>query len=298
MSKLLAKTKPEVQPADQPQSPQRRRLIKRALVTGSLTVGAGGTCYAAYHEGDDLQITQQDVHLAGWPAAAAGLRVGQISDFHCTSAHSRERIRRAVHMLMAQSPDVVLTGDYISQGHTVDWIDSCAASLAPLTAAPHGAFAILGNHDWKGHQQERIAATLAQNGMHVLRNQSLPMPGAPGVWLVGLDDRSAKAQNCGLALAGVPPDALKILLIHEPDYADEAPAGFALQFSGHSHGGQIRIPGLPALYTPEYGRRYPEGLQKAKNHLVYTSRGIGMTGPQGRLNCPPEVNLIRLFPQA
>jgi hypothetical protein len=87
---------------------------------------------------------------------------------------------------------------------------------------------------------------------------------------------------------------VKLLLIHEPDYADEAPASFALQFSGHSHGGQVRIPGLAPIIVPKYSRRYPEGLQRARHHMVYTTRGVGMVGPKFRLFCPPEVAVIRL----
>jgi predicted MPP superfamily phosphohydrolase len=92
----------------------------------------------------------------------------------------------------------------------------------------------------------------------------------------------------------VPDSAVELLLVHEPDYADEAPRGFSLQFSGHPHGGQVRIPMLPPIIVPTYSRRYPEGLQQARNHLVYTTRGVGMVGPKFRLFCPPEVGLIRL----
>ena len=87
--------------------------------------------------------------------------------------------------------------------------------------------------------------------------------------------------------------------MHEPDYADEAPPGFALQLSGHSHGGQIRIPGLPAFHCPKYGRHYPEGLRQGPHHPVYTTRGVGTIGPPIRLFCPPEVTVLTLrSPQA
>ena len=89
-------------------------------------------------------------------------------------------------------------------------------------------------------------------------------------------------------------DTVRLLLVHEPDYADESPAGFAMQFSGHSHAGQVRVPGLPPLYCPEYGRKYPEGLRHTLTHPVYTTRGVGMMGPQMRFCCPPEVTLLIL----
>ena len=110
--------------------------------------------------------------------------------------------------------------------------------------------------------------------------------------------KSAHARTQIQALQGVPETAVKLLLMHEPDYADEAPPGFALQLSGHSHAGQIRIPGLPPLHCPEYGRRYPEGLQQTTHHPVYTTRGIGMIGPQMRFCCPPEVTILTIQPAA
>ena len=87
-----------------------------------------------------------------------------------------------------------------------------------------------------------------------------------------------------------------MLLVHEPDYADEAPPGFALQLSGHSHGGQIRVPGLPPLHVPKYSTHYPEGLQQGPHHPVYTTRGVGTTGPPIRLFCPPEVTVLTSTP--
>ena len=170
---------------------------------------------------------------------------------------------------------------------------ACADALAPLAQAGHGVFATLGNHDWAG--PERVIQELTRVGFSVLRNQSAPLPGVPDIWLVGMDSRSQNAQNPIQALEGVPEAAVKILLMHEPDYADEAPVGFALQLSGHSHGGQIRLPGLPP-HCPKYGRRYPEGLRLAAHHPVYTTRGIGMMGPQMRFCCPPEVTVLTIHP--
>ena len=113
---------------------------------------------------------------------------------------------------------------------------------------------------------------------------------------MGLESCGNLVQDPVQALRGVPQDAVKILLVHEPDYADEAPVGFALQLSGHSHAGQIRLPGLPPLHCPVYGRKYPEGVQQANNHLVYTSRGVGMMGPQMRFCFQPEVTLLTINP--
>ena len=276
-----------------PTSPARRRFLKRAAVGAVAGLGTG--LYAADWEPDHPQVEHRDVHLTGWPQTAAGFRIGQLSDLHCQSKAAVARTARAARLLVTQKPDVVfLTGDYISDRHGVAWAEACADALAPLARVRHGVFAVLGNHDWAGPEQ--VTQELGRVGFTTLRNQSALLPGVPGVWLVGMDSCSVRAQNPIQALAGVPEGVVKLFLMHEPDYADLAPLGFALQFSGHSHGGQIRLPGLPGHY-PEYGRKYPEGLRQATHHPVYTTRGIGMMGPQMRFCCPPEVTVLTLYPK-
>ncbi len=276
-----------------PFSPSRRRFLKTAAVGAVAVLGPG--VYASDWEPDHPQIVHQAVSLAGWPKAAAGLRIGQLSDLHCQSEAAVARADRAARLLLAQKPDVVfLTGDYISDRHGVVWAAACADALAPLAAVRHGVFAVLGNHDWAG--PEEVTQELRRVGFTVLRNGSVPLPGVPGAWLVGVDSCSARAEKPFQAMAGVPADAVKLFLMHEPDYADMAPPGFALQLSGHSHGGQIRLPGVAAHY-PEFGRKYPEGLNQARHHPVYTTRGVGMMGPQMRFCCPPEVTVLTIHPK-
>ena len=275
-----------------PTSPARRRFLKAAATVALAGLGTG--VYASEWEPDHIEVVHHDVFLVGWPRSAAGLRVGQLSDLHCQSLAAVARTARATRLLLAQKPDVVfLTGDYVSSQHGIGWATACANALAPLARARRGAFAVLGNHDWAG--PERVTRELTRVGFTVLRNRSARLPGTPDVWVVGMDSRSLNAQDPIRASAGVPDGAVKLLLMHEPDYADEAPLGFALQLSGHSHAGQIRIPGLP-LRCPKYGRKYPEGLQQTTRYPVYTTRGVGMMGPQMRLCCPPEVTVLTVYP--
>jgi predicted MPP superfamily phosphohydrolase len=248
--------------------------------------------YSYAIEPDQVRIATVVAHIPELPKAANGLRIGHLSDTHCDSDRAVNRAAAAARLLMAQKPDmVVITGDYITHDPQVR-MPQAARALALLTAAPLGAFAVLGNHDWWAGEPDFVAQELARVGFRVLRNQSVRT--RAGFWLVGLDQRCDDQHDVDRALKDVPPDATKLLLIHEPDYADEAPPGFALQFSGHSHGGQVRIPMLPPIIVPTYSRRYPEGLRQARRHLVYTTRGVGMVRPQVRLFCPPEVGVIRL----
>jgi len=284
-------------PSHKPASPARRRFLRTAAV-GALALG-GTALYAGEAEPDHLEVVEKDVKLLGWPVSAAGLKIGQLSDLHCQSDRSVARAKRAVVLLLEQKLDIVfLTGDFVSSSS--EYVQACMEALAPITSIPRGVFAVLGNHDWGGRYYGQrpayVTRELEQIGVKVLRNRSVELPGTPGVWLVGLDPCSMAAQDPETALWHVPEKAVKLLLVHEPDFADESSPGFALQFSGHSHGGQIRLPGLPPLHCPNYGQHYPEGLQQAAHHLVYTTRGIGMIGPQMRFCCPPEVTVLTLYP--
>ena len=135
---------------------------------------------------------------------------------------------------------------------------------------------------------------LRKRGVHVLRNSAAPIGRDRSTWVVGLDCMCQHAQRLDRALHRAPSNRPKILVIHEPDFARDAPPGFAIQFSGHSHGGQVRLPGIGALQTPRFARIYTDGLERAPNHPVYTSRGVGVVAPRVRLFCDPEVNLITL----
>ena len=278
-----------------PMSLGRRRFLK---VGAAAAVAAIGTpVYGAEWEPNHPQVARRDIKLKGWPASAAGLKIGQLSDLHCQNEGAVARTAHAARLLLAEKPDIVfLTGDYISGGYSPRWVDASAQALAPLQVVPGGVFAILGNHDYADGHSNEMTHVLERAGFCVLRNRAVPFPSVDTVWIVGMESVCAASQDPIKAMHGVPKDAVKILLVHEPDYADEAPLGFSLQLSGHSHAGQIRIPGLPPLHCPAFGRRYPEGLQQAENHLVYTTRGVGMMGPQIRFCCPPEITVLRLYP--
>ena len=278
-----------------PRSPARRRFLNSLWKTGgaAAVIGLGAPAYAYEIEPATPDVTRRDIKIAGWPPSASGLKIGQLSDLHCQDSRAEARTALAARLLLAQKPDIVfLTGDYISSGYAESWAVASAGALAPLRNVPRGVFAVLGNHDYAGGRSAQVAAALEQAGFRVLRNRAAALPGADNLWIVGMESRSVSADDPVQAMQGVPAAAVKILLIHEPDYADDAPLGFALQLSGHSHAGQIRVPGLPPLYCPTWGRRYPEGLEQARNHLVYTTRGVGMMGPQMRFCCPPEVTLL------
>jgi len=277
--------------AASPPRPSRRGLLKLAASTGAAALAAG--IYGRWVEVERLTLERPWVPLPGIPAGPKPLRVGFLTDLRLDDERAVERARRAVAMLLADRPDVVLLGgDYVSRpGRGSARAVDCLEALADV---PGGVFAVLGSHDWWRGEALAVARRLSEMGFQVLRNRSVELAAAPGLWLTGLDDRCVNRQQPDAALKRVPRHAPRILLIHEPDYADETPAGFVLQVSGHSHGGQVRVPGIRPLHLPRHARRYPEGLQRAARHPVCTSRGVGVIGTRSRLFCPPEVTVLEL----
>jgi hypothetical protein len=193
---------------------------------------------------------------------------------------------------------IVITGDFVSSLES-DEAQIIETELTRLTA-PLGVYGILGNHDWWNDRLVVIAAA-QRAGVRMLVNerQTLERAGEQ-LHLVGLDDYWQGRLNLAAAMDGLPADAPAILFEHEPDYADLAAHDprFMLQLSGHSHGGQVRLPFVGPVVLPRYAQRYPVGLQRAGELWVYTNRGIGVTGIPVRFNCRPEVTLLTLLAES
>jgi predicted MPP superfamily phosphohydrolase len=164
-------------------------------------------------------------------------------------------------------------------------------------------YAALGNHDlWE--DVDVIMHYLREGGAHVLRNAGVQLEA--GLWLGAVDDTWSGRPDLAAALAEAPRGAASILLAHEPDYFDRVlalDAPIVAQLSGHTHGGQVRIPTLTpqagGLYSyaprlPNYGKRYPIGLHRRGSRMVYTNRGLGSYPIPVRINCRPEITVYEL----
>lgn len=256
-------------------------------------IGFGGWKYAWDMEPWWLTLERVTVPIAGLPPSLEDLTIAQLSDLHWSEDVKEGHIARAVDMALEAQPDlVVLTGDYVT--HSAHYITDCARELDRLTA-PHGVYAILGNHDhWTNARVVR--AGLEAVGLPVLLNANVHIPiGNADLYLAGVDDVWERHADVDHALAGIPPGAITVLLAHEPDYADQVSGrGVALQLSGHSHGGQVRLPLFGSPILPKWGRKYPCGLRRVGDMWLYTSRGVGLIQPAVRLNCRPEVTVIQL----
>jgi uncharacterized protein len=282
----------------------RRRFLQVAAgvaATGALALGEDATNLEPNHP----ILTAIEVVLARLPAAFDGFTIAQLSDFHYDEHFSAVPIRAAIEIVNNLRPDVVvLTGDFVTvlpfhrRFHTgkraAQAAEPCASLLAQLRARL-GIVSVLGNHD-ADSDVPRIIETLHSHGLPVLRNRSIPIEqGGSRVWLCGLDSMWEGNPDIDLALHGVPSEELVVLLVHEPDFADEAAYyPVDLQLSGHSHGGQIWLPGIGAPWLPLFARKYPRGLYRIGPLTLYTNIGLGTIRLPIRLNCPPEVTLFTL----
>ncbi|MGN6565086.1 MAG: metallophosphoesterase [Thermomicrobiales bacterium] len=254
----------------------------------------GFAWYAEHVAPRHLRLEDVTVPLVGLPPGLAGVRIGFLTDIHHDPGRPVALLRRAVRLLNDTRPDVILLGgDYVNS--TATDIDRPLALLGQLRA-PLGVFGVLGNHDY-GAGGDSSAARLAGAGITVLRNQSVRLvaPGGAPFWVAGLDSTARRHDDLGEALACVPAGGSRILLAHEPEVADEALARglrVDLQLSGHSHGGQVVLPGLGAPLLPFLGRRYVSGLHLEPT--IYTGRGVGGVPPYIRFNCPPEAAVLTL----
>ncbi len=281
-------------------------LTRRQFLTASALGAAGLAALGAgalYHDTTDLQITRLEVPLRRLPPRFDGLRVVQISDFHYDPYIDNRVITAAVQAANALHPDlVVLTGDFVTQGPFSGRYDRraarnaepCSQILSRLRSRL-GIFAVLGNHDYYT-DPDTVAEILRGHSFRVLRNEAfaLEQEGAR-LWIAGINDAVAGADDVGLALQRIPPAEAVVLLAHEPDFADWVPHGRVdLQLSGHSHGGQIVLPIIGPPYLPPLARKYPWGLRRLGPLTLYTNRGLGTITLPVRVNCPPELTLFTL----
>jgi predicted MPP superfamily phosphohydrolase len=279
----------------------RRDFLK--ILTAEAILGATSAAairHIGRTEPRQLQIEEVEVPIVGLNPRLDGLRIVQLSDLHLSNVVPLEHIQRAVAKAQDLDGDlIVITGDYVSDRRDDPVL--CANALGELHA-PLGVFGILGNRDYR-IRPERVVAALTTAGITVLRNQGWPIArdgrNSPDLWLAGLDDVRWQRDDLGAALRDAPQGLPVLLLVHEPDYAariagQAADLGIFLQMSGHSHGGQVRLPFIGAPILPYLGQKFPEGLQRAGQLWVYTTRGVGVVRPPIRINCPPEVTALTL----
>jgi hypothetical protein len=274
----------------------RRQFLKACahVMAGLTLTGVGLYQYGTRIEPERLTIEHIEIPLKKLKPALEGFKLVQISDIHIDSFTQIGIVEKAAAAVNQLKPDlIVLTGDYVTRQA------EAILELAPVVAslnARYGIVAILGNHElWTNAAY--IQDRLKQVGFSVLVNEGLPLAvGKETIYLAGVDDYWSGQPDLQAALANAPADTPTILLAHEPDVADifSLDGRVSLQLSGHSHGGQVRLPGRGAIVLPPYGRKYDQGLYQVNGMWLYTNRGLGLGPVPYRLNCPPEITEITL----
>ncbi|MEM7345051.1 MAG: metallophosphoesterase [Chloroflexota bacterium] len=276
----------------------RRTFLKIAggLAVGGGLAASGSYYYASRIEPEKIVIEPVTIPLKNLRPALEGLKIVQLSDIHLHPYTQIELVERAVAMANTLKPDLaVITGDHVLQ--EPESVFELAPALAALETR-YGVFVSFGNHDLHLPRNLEIMKTgFEESGIIVLQNNNVIFDvGKAQLQLAGLDDAIKGQPHLQAALEGWREETTTLLLAHEPDLADDiAKDGrVALQLSGHSHGGQIRLPGRGALALPPLGRKYDQGLYQVDDMWLYTNRGLGVLGLPIRFNCPPEVTAITL----
>jgi len=242
----------------------------------------------------DPEITETDIWLRRLAAAHDGLKVIQLTDIHHSLYTPLEDVQRAVHLVNLRRPDVIaLTGDYVTFSPFYIW--PVARALGKLRARL-GVFAVLGNHDFQVDPDEITRALKAQR-IRVLRNSHFALRrGSATLWMVGVDDLWWRAADFAGAVRHIPARDPKILLCHNPvGIRVAARHGIDFMLSGHTHGGQVRLPVVGSVYgRSRLGERFVDGWNRLDGTQIYVSRGIGKVLVPLRFKCPPEIACFRL----
>lgn len=273
----------------------RRLFLSRSLAGVAGFVGLGLSGYGMASALGRIGLAKVKVALGKLPKALDGYTIVQMSDIHVGPTIGQDFIEQLVATANAENPDmIVITGDLVDG--SVEQLGKFVEPLKKLKAKD-GVYFVTGNHEYYSGADEWIAF-LSGLQIRVLRNERVPIRGAGGFDLAGVDDTSAKGwsghgQDVPKALAGRDESRALVLLAHQPKAIfDAARLGVDLQLSGHTHGGQI----WPWGYAVKFDQPHVAGLARHADTKtqIYTSRGTGYWGPPMRVGAPAEVTRIEL----
>ena len=274
--------------------PLTRRQFLSGLVAAPLMAVAATSAYASLIEPSHYWISETDVFIRDLPERFENFRITQLTDIHHSRILGIDRVRHVVELAQETKPDMfVLTGDYTTSYRR--FIEPCAEALAPLNA-PEGVWAVLGNHDHYT-DPELTTRALRRHRITVLDNFHTTLQRGPdSLQLSGIDDWTWNATDWTRAFSGLKPATPTILLSHQPSVLDlDQTKNVALILSGHTHGGQVRLPflGAPARFATK-DLKYDRGLFHRGETQLYVSSGTGVIGLPVRLGVRPEIAVLRL----
>jgi predicted MPP superfamily phosphohydrolase len=278
-------------------APMRRRNL---IITAAATA-ATSACALAFRalwlEVARTVVRRRTLRLPNWPQAFDGLRVALIGDVHAGAPSvDVARVQRIAADLRRQAPDVVLlAGDLVDAEVALGRDEAPEPVARALAAIAAPGVAVLGNHD-RTYGESRVEAALRTAGFMVLEDEPLAVEvRGRRLWIAGVDDEASGDPDPAAAFAGVPADEPVIVLTHSPDVFPRIPARAALTVAGHTHGGQVAIPGLRRRVIPSrHGERYAGGHIVEGGRHLYVTTGVGTSRWPVRLGAPSEVVVLRL----
>jgi hypothetical protein len=268
-----------------------RRAVLKGLVATGVGAVAGTGAYGFLYGRHGLVTTRVTARVAGLPPGLAGLRIGLLTDIHRSRFVSHEAVAQAAGVLMRERPDLmVLGGDYVSFADR-RYVSPSAEALASLDA-PYGVFAILGNHD----DDHDMPLALSRNGVEVLKDARTRLTiRGEALELAGIRFWTKRPADIGAVVRGATGPI--VLLAHDPRRLTEAATlRIPLVLSGHTHGGQVVLPGLGAIAAQKFP--VAAGFAQRDGTTLFVSRGLGTVYAPIRINCPPEVVVLTLEPAA
>ncbi|MEK8130797.1 metallophosphoesterase [Paenibacillus filicis] len=277
----------------------RRSFLSKAALTllGIVALPPAAVAYARYAEPKWLDIERVTLRTPRLPQAMDGLKVVQFSDTHLGFHYDAASLTQLADIINKLEPDILcFTGDLVD--YAVGSEGSAYAEALGRMQAGLGKFAVLGNHDYFKGGDVVVAKTLAAGGFRVLRNQAARVQKGNGsMWVAGVEDMWYGKPDIARSLNAVNPDDYVLLLSHSPDYADTV-VDFPVdvQLSGHSHGGQVRIPFYGHVVVPKFAEKYVIGHYNLgeRDFQLYVNRGIGVSQQPIRFNCRPELTCFTL----
>lgn len=278
----------------------RRTFLKRIFYSTLTFLGlSGGSYYYAKHiEPRLLGINEKTISSDYLPDSFNNFRIVQFSDTHLGFHYDERQLQELVSSINDLNPNVIVfTGDLIDNPDSYNISASLTKTLKSLTAS-HGKYWVYGNHDHGGYGTEVIKDVMDKANFKLLQNSHDHIyENGQRITILGIDDMILGKPNLEKALLHTIESDFKILLSHEPDYATISKNyPIDLQLSGHSHGGQVRLPFLGSLYTPSYATKYTSGPYHFQNQrlFLYVNNGVGTTRLPFRFLCKPEITIFHL----
>lgn len=275
-----------------------KRLDKSFLTVLIVFVLPALILWTFYFEQQILITRNVTIPIKNLPKKFENYKIVFISDTHTCNPYTKlAMIKRAAKLANKQKPDLLLLGgDYEVTGLMFSkHIEAQeTAKILKNINAKYGKYCILGNHDYF-NGRIRIETQLKENGFNILRNESINIGTSESpLYLTGLGDFEYGDTDF-ITLLKLPKNAPIIVLVHEPDAFPTFPQNISLTLTGHTHGGQIRLPFIGALKTPSaYGNKYSKGLIKEGKKQLFVTSGIGTSILPVRFYNPPEIAVITL----